>query len=141
MKHILSVCRALSDRNRLRIVAALVAHDELCACQLTDMLAVSGATASRHLGILLGCGLVASRKAGRWVYYRLAEKDPDAGEFGQVLAWLKAEFGRSAEVALDTERLLAITRCSPEEFCRQYRGKESTKNKKPAGAGGEKNNG
>jgi len=141
MKQILSLCRALSDRNRLRIVAALVAHDELCACQLTEMLAVSGATASRHLGVLLGCGLVVSRKAGRWVYYRLAEKDPDAEEFGQVLAWLKGEFGRSAEVAVDKERLQAITRCSPEEFCRHHRGKESTKNKKTAGEGGEIDNG
>ena len=66
MKNILSVCRALSDRNRLRIVAALAVHDELCACQLTEMLTVSGATASRHLVYCLAAvwSTAASRAAG-----------------------------------------------------------------------------
>ncbi len=129
MNRILSICRALSDRNRLRVVAALAVHEELCACQLSEMLEVSGATASRHMAILIGCGLVDSRKAGRWVFYRLQEKST-AGEFAQVLAWLRAELGSSEEVARDMERLRAITRCSPEEFCREYRGRNSVKDKK-----------
>ena len=64
--------KALADRNRLRIVAALADYEELCACQLTELLGVSGATASRHLAQLTASGLLASRKDGRWVHYCLA---------------------------------------------------------------------
>jgi ArsR family transcriptional regulator, arsenate/arsenite/antimonite-responsive transcriptional repressor len=120
MKNMISVFKALSDRNRLRIVAALAIHDELCACQLTEMLEVSGATASRHLGVLLGCGLLDSRKDGRWVYYRLLTSEPMG--FAPVLAWLRAEFDKSEDIVIDRQRLREITLCDPEEFCRKHRG-------------------
>ncbi|KJR96990.1 MAG: ArsR family transcriptional regulator [Desulfobulbaceae bacterium BRH_c16a] len=122
MKNMISVFKALSERNRLRIVAALAAHDELCACQLTEMLEVSGATASRHLGVLLGCGLLDSRKDGRWVYYRLLADGSESLGFAPVLAWLRAEFDKSEDIVIDRQRLRAITLCGPEEFCRKHRG-------------------
>ena len=74
MEPTLEILKALSDKNRMRVVAALWRFDELCACQITELLNVSGATASRHLGILQKTGLVESRKEGRWVYYKIKNR-------------------------------------------------------------------
>ena len=57
MKTQLEQLKALSDRNRLRVVAALMNTSELCACQISELLGVSGATASRHMDLLIRAGL------------------------------------------------------------------------------------
>ncbi|MDZ7667848.1 MAG: metalloregulator ArsR/SmtB family transcription factor [Desulfotignum sp.] len=77
--------KALADRNRLRIFLALTRYDELCACQITELLQVTGATASRHLGILVTAGLLKSRKASRWVYFSLEDRCMD---MDGILGWL-----------------------------------------------------
>lgn len=72
----LAVTKALSDASRLRIIVELAVVDELCACQLTEMLGLSAATVSRHMNVLLNADLVRSRKDSRWVYYRLSDAFP-----------------------------------------------------------------
>ncbi|MFW5959693.1 MAG: hypothetical protein ACOCSE_01080 [Chitinivibrionales bacterium] len=37
MEKLLSAFKALSDRNRMRVVSALLEYDELCACQVTEL--------------------------------------------------------------------------------------------------------
>ncbi len=64
--------KALSDRTRLRILAALAIRP-LCVCELTDLLGTGQPSVSRHLGILRAAGLVEDRREGRWVRYRLGE--------------------------------------------------------------------
>ena len=82
MKNTLSLLKALSDKNRLRVVAALLSTHELCACQIKELLKITGASVSRHLALLIQVGLVDSRKKGRWVYYRLR---PEAvARFGAI---------------------------------------------------------
>ena len=70
MTKTLEILKALSDMNRLRIVAALRRYDELCACQITELLQVTGATVSRHLGQMKAVGLVEDEKRGRMIFYR-----------------------------------------------------------------------
>jgi len=48
---------------------------EVCACRFAERLGLSAATISHHMTILREAGLVAARKEGTWVYYRL---DADA---------------------------------------------------------------
>jgi ArsR family transcriptional regulator, arsenate/arsenite/antimonite-responsive transcriptional repressor len=43
MNDLLSILKALSDKNRLRIFYALLTYEELCACQITELLQVAGA--------------------------------------------------------------------------------------------------
>src|SRR3990172_1629723 len=62
--------RALSDRTRLRILHML-RGGELCVCDIVAVLGVPQPKASRHLAYLRRAGLVVSRKAGLWSYYRL----------------------------------------------------------------------
>src|SRR5256886_15469477 len=72
------VCRALADPTRLRIVA-LLAGGEICVCHIHESLRIPQPKTSRHLAFLRRAGLVATRKDGLWVHYRLADPaDPAA---------------------------------------------------------------
>ncbi|MDF1528262.1 MAG: metalloregulator ArsR/SmtB family transcription factor [Sedimenticola sp.] len=66
-----SLFRALSDTTRLRCLALLVGHAELCVCELTHALALPQPKISHHLGTLRKAGLVCDRKEGLWIYYRI----------------------------------------------------------------------
>jgi ArsR family transcriptional regulator len=61
----------LADATRLRITALLQSHGELCVCELTHALSLSQPKISRHLGQLRESELVQTRRAGRWMYYRI----------------------------------------------------------------------
>ena len=62
--------KALSDENRLQILAQLNA-EEKCACVLLEKLAISQPTLSHHMRILADARLVECRKEGKWMYYSL----------------------------------------------------------------------
>ncbi len=65
------ICQALSDPKRLRILYTL-GEGERSVGELAEELGVGIANASQHLGVLKGRGLVASRREGSTVFYRLA---------------------------------------------------------------------
>lgn len=67
------VFRALGDETRVRIVA-LLSHGELCVCHVEQALALPQPMISRHLAVLRAAGVVEARRAGTWVYYRLADQ-------------------------------------------------------------------
>jgi ArsR family transcriptional regulator len=69
--------KALSDPTRLRCITLLMAHEELCVCELTHALALPQPKVSHHLGTLRKAGLVIDRKAGLWIYYRMNPDLPD----------------------------------------------------------------
>ena len=62
---------ALANDIRLRCLILLVAHDELCVCELTHALGVAQPYVSRHLAQLREQGWVLDRRAGLWVHYRI----------------------------------------------------------------------
>lgn len=71
------VFSALADQTRRRILG-LLASGEVCVCNIHTALEVPQPTASRHLAHLRKAGLVATRRAGPWVHYRLADLDDPA---------------------------------------------------------------
>jgi ArsR family transcriptional regulator len=78
--------KALADPTRLRVVAAL-AQGELCVCHLEAVLELPQPTVSRQLAILRAAGIVADRREGTWVHYRLAPlADPAAARVMRALA-------------------------------------------------------
>ena len=124
LEHIDKICKALADRNRLRIIASLFLSKELCACQIHEWLGVSGATASNHLGILANAGLIISRKDGKWVHYRLNRTDP---EIQSLLKWVKKNISNDLELNLELDQLKLVTDCSPIELrIRQRKEKSKT---------------
>ncbi|HEY9688689.1 MAG TPA: metalloregulator ArsR/SmtB family transcription factor [Coleofasciculaceae cyanobacterium] len=62
----------LGDPNRLRILSALVGT-ELCVCDLAEAVGMSESAVSHQLRALRSQRLVAYRKQGRHVYYRLKD--------------------------------------------------------------------
>jgi ArsR family transcriptional regulator, arsenate/arsenite/antimonite-responsive transcriptional repressor len=95
--------RALGDETRLRIVA-LLAHGELCVCHVHEALGISQPNASQQLAVLRAAGVVTSRRAGGWVYYRLARQEDPLRE--RQLKALVTAFGRDDMLKRDVERLL-----------------------------------
>lgn len=66
------ICKVLTDPKRLMLLDAL-RQDERSVGELAELLAVNLANASQHLAVLRHAGLVASRRSGSNVLYRLAE--------------------------------------------------------------------
>jgi len=102
--------KALAHPARLRILAA-VRDGELCVCQLTALLELAPSTVSAHLAELRNAGLLAERREGRWVYYRLAE--PQARPTATVLSGLEAD----PTAVADTEAARRLRAIPVEEFC------------------------
>lgn len=117
MKELLQITKALSDGSRLRVIAALMEHKELCVCQITEMLRLATATVSRHMSVLQNAGLVLSRKDGRWVHYRLS------GSFPEILRqWLRNSLKKSPEIEFDRKSMETILSYAPDDLCRKQKG-------------------
>ena len=78
--NVAAIFKALGDANRARIVGALSIEDELCVCDLANIMGVSTASASHHLRSLSRQGVTKSRKMGKMVYYSL-----DDGHIKQIV--------------------------------------------------------
>ncbi len=64
----------LADPTRARILHALSLAKELCVCDLALLLGISQSALSHQLRLLRGRRVVARRKVGRIVYYRLDDR-------------------------------------------------------------------
>lgn len=71
------LCKSLADETRARLVLLIAREGELCVCELVCALGESQPKISRHLAQLRACGLLADRRQGQWVYYRLHPDLPD----------------------------------------------------------------
>lgn len=96
--------KCLADETRLSILMLIQAEDELCVCELTHVLDASQPKISRHLALLRTRGLVADRRQGQWVHYRLHPELP--AWVSEVLA--NAALGCWARVALLQDRLATM---------------------------------
>lgn len=70
VEELLAFFKALSDANRLKIVA-LLAKDDLSVEQLAEMLGLNSSTVSHHLAKLARVGLVSARAEGYYSVYQL----------------------------------------------------------------------
>lgn len=67
------IFKALADETRLKIAFALTIKEELCVCDVSEIVGSSTATASHHLRFLRDLSLAKSRRKGKLVYYSLAD--------------------------------------------------------------------
>lgn len=65
------IFKALSDDTRIKIAYSLAMEDELCVCDVANIVGASTATASHHLRLLRNLGLAKYRKEGKLAYYSL----------------------------------------------------------------------
>lgn len=64
------VIKAMAHPTRLLILNSLK-KKETCVCELRDLVGDDISTVSKHLLVLKKAGLVASRREGNWLHYRL----------------------------------------------------------------------
>jgi ArsR family transcriptional regulator, arsenate/arsenite/antimonite-responsive transcriptional repressor len=101
--------RALADRTRLRLLN-LMAAGEVCVCFFVEVLGTNQPKISRHLAYLRRAGVVASRREGKWMHYRISHP-PDghaARIFAEVMRWL----GEDADMQKERARLARLC-CAP----------------------------
>jgi DNA-binding transcriptional ArsR family regulator len=115
MLEFLNITKALAEENRLRILLALE-REELCVCQLIELLELAPSTVSKHVSVLRQARLVEGRKDGRWIYYRLADEGAPA-EVTEAIAWVKASLAGNVRILEDAKRLKVILKIDREVLC------------------------
>ncbi len=81
--------KAMGDPNRLRILWALQ-HEEMCVCDLAKFIGVTESAVSHQLRQLRQLHLVANRREGPVLYYRL-DDDHISQLIGLALTHLREE--------------------------------------------------
>ena len=117
MLEFLNITKALAEENRVRILLALEV-EELCVCQIIELLELAPSTVSKHMYVLRQARLVEGRKDGRWMYYRLADESAPA-QVNEAIAWLKKSLSPNERIREDAKRLKEILKIDREVLCSQ----------------------
>jgi ArsR family transcriptional regulator, arsenate/arsenite/antimonite-responsive transcriptional repressor len=95
--------RVLADRTRLRLLN-LMSGQEICVCYLVEVLKISQPKISRHLAYLRNSGIVAARREGRWMHYRIVPpRDPAAS---RILESVQHQLAKDVAMQQDRARLV-----------------------------------
>lgn len=104
--------QALGDQTRLRLLN-LIGEQEICVCYFVEILGDPQPKISRHLAYLRSARIVAARREGKWMHYRVV-MPPHIGAsqiLKQTLGWLKEEKSMQADRARLTKAC-----CSPAKY-------------------------
>jgi ArsR family transcriptional regulator len=90
---------ALADRTRLRLLN-LMNRREVCVCYFVEILGQSQPKVSRHLAYLRRAGIVAARREGKWMHYRIVVPSHSAAAkiLRETLAVLREEKAMQADL-------------------------------------------
>jgi ArsR family transcriptional regulator len=104
--------QALGDKTRLRLLN-LMGNQEVCVCYFVEILGGPQPKISRHLAYLRSAGIVAARREGKWMRYRIVMPAHigAAQILKQTLGWLKEDRTMQA----DRARLRKAC-CSPSKY-------------------------
>lgn len=100
---LLNILKALAHENRLRLLN-LLQQEELCVCELRNILGINQSNASRHLAKLRAAGLVNCEKREQWVYYSINQDSFKKYPFLEIL--VKEELENLEFGKFDREKLL-----------------------------------
>ncbi len=102
---------ALADATRRRILTLLQEGGERCVCVLYETLDLPQPKVSRHLGVLRAAGIVATRREGLWIHYRL---HPDLPDWARTVLTALAQSTESAD-----GQAAACSACKPVKAVRR----------------------
>ena len=108
MNVIIKIFKALSDKNRLRILLMLT-KKQLCVCEIQDILGVTVSTVSKHLSILRDIGFIVDEKEGKWVNYSLNTASKDI-VLNQILLILPFYLNDDELIKSDLEKVKIVCR-------------------------------
>ncbi|MFW6181533.1 MAG: ArsR/SmtB family transcription factor [Spirochaetota bacterium] len=121
MKELLSILKALSDENRMRILLMLRIRP-VCVCEIEEVLDIALSTVSQHLRVLKYAGLIGDTKEGRWVIYHLVEDNP---HLASLLPGIERAAGGDPLIRRDREKIMNMDRESCAMRFRERRKKQS----------------
>lgn len=110
MEAAIKMFKALSDETRLRIYLLLL-QDELCVCELVNILNIEQSRISHSVRILKEADLVVNRREGKWIIYAV---NPET-ENNRIIQGLKDE------LKLSKQDLKNITRCKKEKIREKFK--------------------
>ena len=119
MREMIQITKALADPNRVRILLAL-RKQELCVCQIIELLQLAPSTISKHLYVLHHAGLILSRKTERWVYCRLPGRGAPV-VVREAIDWVNKSLAKSAEAESDRKKLKRILKVAPTTICKRQK--------------------
>ena len=100
---------ALADRTRLRLLN-LMRGGEVCVCFFADTLDTNNPKISRHLAYLKRAGLVAARREGKWMHYKITE--PQNSQAAEVFSATMKMIEDDPQMQSDNLTLMQVC-CSP----------------------------
>ena len=103
---------ALADNTRLRLLN-LMAGREVCVCYFVEILGQGQPKISRHLAYLRNAGLVAARREGKWMHYRICPQSDAAAT--SILATVLDALGASPQMRADCAKLDRAC-CAPQRL-------------------------
>jgi ArsR family transcriptional regulator, arsenate/arsenite/antimonite-responsive transcriptional repressor len=112
LSRLVQIHKAIGHPVRLRLLAML-RGGPLCVCQMTVAVRLAASTVSEHLSGLRKAGLVAERKDGRWVEYRLSETALDDRLLDSVWPMLEDD----SDVAADAVLVKELRRLPLDQLC------------------------
>lgn len=115
MESLLAIANALSDENRVRALLSL-GDQEVCVCQIIELLKLAPSTVSKHMSILKQAKLVVGKKKGRWMFYRLPTREAPP-IVRQALAWVRQAAAEDQGIQQDAQRMKKILCTSKELIC------------------------
>jgi ArsR family transcriptional regulator len=103
---------ALADRTRLRLLN-LMGGKEVCVCYFVETLGQSQPKISRHLAYLRRAGIVAARREGKWMHYKIVvPKHAGAARIlRETLSVLSEDKGMQADLSKLTKAC-----CAPQKL-------------------------
>lgn len=109
MRDLIKALKALSDETRIRMLKLLLGREELCVCEIMEVLEISQSRASRNLGILKDAGFLKDRRDGQWVYYSI--NGQALGDHSALLELLKRSLNENETILRDRENLKNAEKC------------------------------
>lgn len=102
---------ALADHTRLRLLN-LMNGKEVCVCYFVEILGQSQPKISRHLAYLRRAGIVAARREGKWMHYKILE--PANAGASRILRETLAVIAQEKAMQADLARLGKAC-CTPQK--------------------------
>lgn len=106
--------QALGDKTRLRLLN-LMADQELCVCYFVEILGQPQPKISRHLAYLRSAGIVAARREGKWMHYRITMPSHEGA--ARILRQTLATLAEERPMQVDRTRLEKVC-CTPKASLR-----------------------
>jgi ArsR family transcriptional regulator len=103
---------ALADPTRLRLLN-LIGGREVCVCYFVEILRQGQPKISRHLAYLRRAGLVAARREGKWMHYRIVPQADEAA--ASILAAVLASLETDRQMQADRAKLDRAC-CAPQKL-------------------------